>query len=201
MAGNQGLDAKCILILGGNEVNVRVIASLLAANGAIVFISSANETTLKADLEYIREQVPGCSVTGTPVNITFANDIAEFFLSAEIALPKHDVLIYFPDKSVPTHEFMIAANRLFTLMANYKSGQIINIGRSNTRLPKHITRLSDLSKKMRKFLNPLGIKVVEMGIGYPYGNSDCASAASRHDLQKAHPLDIALSILHLLCQS
>ncbi len=122
------LDAQCILILGGNEVTVRIIACLLVTNGAIVFISSPNDTDLKADLEYIRKQVPGCSVTGTTATIESANDVARFFLMAEIALPKHDALIYFPDKGIPAPDFMIAANRLFTMMANHRAGYLINIG-------------------------------------------------------------------------
>lgn len=184
------LDTQCILILGGNEATVRIMACLLARNGAIVFISSPSDIELNASLEYIRTQVPGCNVTGSTADITSADDIAQYFLNAEIALPKHDVLIYFPDKGVAGNQFMIAANRLFTLMGNHKAGQIINIG-SN---PTLVTELEC------QLLGPLGVKIVAVTIDHKGGEVDCDSVFSYQELVNTHPYGIAQTVLELLCQ-
>jgi hypothetical protein len=198
--GVKPLDAQCILILGGCRNAVKSIASLLATNGAIVFISGADDVTLHADLAYIRQQVPGCSVSGTIANVKSAASIAEFVLTAEIALPIHDALIYFPDESIASDEFLIAADRLFTLMANHRNGIIINIGKSTTLLTKPVTVLTELSANLRKILEPRGIQIAEMEVESSCVSNECLVGTRNRDLQKAYSDDYANTVLQLLCQ-
>jgi NAD(P)-dependent dehydrogenase (short-subunit alcohol dehydrogenase family) len=70
MKEDVSLDGKSILIMGGQPATVRATACLLAANGALVFISGDDEPTLAGHLNYIRQKVPGCSVIGTAANVS-----------------------------------------------------------------------------------------------------------------------------------
>lgn len=192
------LDAMCIVVLGGDSRIVRTIASLLVDNGAMLFISAGNENALKADLNHIRQQVPGCSINGAHANISFAEDVSLFFLKAEIALPKHDALIYFPDGGISAEKFMLASNRLIRLMVNHQGGEIINIagivadGKATGKM------INDFSEALHKRLGPLGIKVTKLALDYgtEYGDA-FASGEGNNALNDS----IAKAVLDVLSNS
>jgi hypothetical protein len=169
MARNKYLDARCILILGGNTEIVKTVAALLASNGAIVFLAAENEFTLNASLQHIRKQVPGCNIIGTTADTTDPNDISRFFLKAEIALPINQALIYFFGDTVENQNFLAASDRLFKSMINHQGGQIIIIGDDNAMETKAAAKLNELVETMHRRFNKFAINTTLLSL-HPWSN-------------------------------
>jgi hypothetical protein len=161
MAKNKCLDAKCILILGGDNEIVKAVATLLALNGAIVFLASKDESALNVKLQHIRKQVPGCNITGTTVDITNVNDISRFFLKAAIALPINQILIYFFENRLDNQDFLTASDRLFNSMINHQGGKIVVIG--DNAMEKNVTaKLNELVETIHERFNKFAINTTQL---------------------------------------
>lgn len=199
MKGNLSLDGKSILIMGGQPETVRATACLLAANGAFVFISGDDEPTLAGHLNYIRQKVPGCSVIGTAAIVSSTAGISDFFLHAEMALPMHHALIYFPvfnANGSPYGDVLEVGKRLFCGMANHRGGQCINICEEAV----SAADLKSLCQMMRGSLDPLGIKVTSVVMPAGRLAEMPSSAGEQCDEQYTRATAIAGVIRHVLCQ-
>jgi NADP-dependent 3-hydroxy acid dehydrogenase YdfG len=225
----QSVAGKTVLVTGGTTGIGRATARILAGLGAKVFITGRNLDPLMQTLKDTREMYPDAEIDGVLSDLSDKDQIKQLFEAFGEKYTNFDILINNAGLAADSMtkgtydewqyilntnllHYMACANAAAKLMAERKSGHIVNVGSmsAETREAEGTVYVATkagirgFSAALRKELNPDGIKVTLIEPGavssdmQPGGSDAHSKKVEAMEMLEAE--DIAASIVFCLSQ-